>query len=222
MAIATEIQPLLLASASPRRRELLALTGLAFEALPAAVDETPASGEAPEAFAERMSREKAQALADRAPGWVVAADTIVVDGGRILGKPSGPAEARAMLNSLCGKTHTVFTALTLLDPATGRRLTDLARTEVPMRAYSAAEIEAYLASGDPFDKAGAYAIQHTGFHPVEDLRGCYANVMGFPLCHLARTLRQLAVTPPREVAQACQAHLEYDCPVYQGILDGRP
>jgi predicted house-cleaning NTP pyrophosphatase (Maf/HAM1 superfamily) len=90
-----------------------------------------------------------------------------------------------------------------------------------MRAYTDQEIEDYIASGEPFDKAGAYGIQHAGFHPVEAMRGCYANVMGLPLCHLARTLARLGVTPPRDVPAACQAHIGYDCPVHQDVLEGR-
>jgi predicted house-cleaning NTP pyrophosphatase (Maf/HAM1 superfamily) len=90
-----------------------------------------------------------------------------------------------------------------------------------MRPYRDDEIEAYVASGDPLDKAGAYAIQHTGFHPVEALAGCYASVMGLPLCHLTRLLRRLDASPKTDIAAECQAHLQYGCPVYASILDGQ-
>jgi len=222
MTTENETRPLILASASPRRRELLALTGLAFQVAPAQVDETPLPDESPEAFVRRISWDKAETVAgQRSPGMVVAADTIVVDEGRILGKPADAAEARQMLQALRGRSHRVLTAVSVIDPRSGNRLPDLACTDVPMREYGDQEIEGYIASGDPFDKAGAYAIQHAGFRPVNGLRGCYANVMGLPLCHLARTLRRLSVTLPRDVPQACQAHTGYDCPVYQDVLEGR-
>jgi MAF protein len=139
-----------------------------------------------------------------------------------LGKPIDAAEARSMLERLRGRSHQVFTAITLIDLETGERITDLASTDVPMRDYSDAELETYIASGDPFDKAGGYAIQHSGFNPVADMRGCYANVVGLPLCHLTRSLRALGIEPPADVAAACQAHLKYDCPVFQLIQAGRP
>ena len=87
-----------------------------------------------------------------------------------------------------------------------------------MRFYADDEIEAYIATDDPLDKAGAYAIQHAGFHPVDDLRGCFANVMGLPLCHLVRVLKKMGLEPPPDVPQACQAGINYDCPVYEKIL----
>jgi predicted house-cleaning NTP pyrophosphatase (Maf/HAM1 superfamily) len=97
-------------------------------------------------------------------------------------------------------------------------ITDLACSDVPMRAYTDDEIEAYIASGDPFDKAGAYAIQHKGFHPVENFSQCFANVMGLPLCHVVRTLRKLGVEAPHNVPVLCQAHIHYECPVSEKIL----
>jgi len=214
---------LVLASASPRRRELLALTGLNFRVAPAPVDETPQAGEQPAAYARRMSRAKAAAAAANGgpPGLVLAADTDVASRGRILGKPANPQAARAMLRELRGAAHQVVSAITLLDAATGESLTDLASTDVPMRDYTDEEIETYIATGDPFDKAGAYAIQHAEFHPVESLHGCYANVMGLPLCHLTRSLKRLGHAPPRNVPQACQEYTGYACPVYADILEGR-
>ena len=117
-----------------------------------------------------------------------------------------------------GRSHQVLTALAVLQSRSGRLLTDVCVTDVPMRAYTEAEIEAYVASGDPLDKAGAYAIQHAGFHPVASLAGCYANVVGLPLCHLARMLRTLGLPPQADLPQACQAALGYQCPVYEQIL----
>jgi predicted house-cleaning NTP pyrophosphatase (Maf/HAM1 superfamily) len=114
----------------------------------------------------------------------------------------------------------VYTALAALRSSDGKLLTDCCRTEVPMRYYSDGEMNAYIASGDPMDKAGAYGIQHPGFQPVVHLWGCYANVMGLPLCHLVRTLEKMGMISETDVPQACQAALQYDCPVYTQILKG--
>jgi septum formation protein len=114
----------------------------------------------------------------------------------------------------------VYTALAALRIAGGDLLTDWCRTDVPMRDYSDQEIQAYIATRDPFDKAGAYGIQHNGFKPVERLWGCYANVMGLPLCHLTRTLDKLGIHPETDLPRACQAALDYTCPVYQQVLKG--
>ena len=215
---------LILASGSPRRRELLALTGLTFEIATADIDETPHPGEPAAAYTIRLSQSKAEAVARSISGsaLVLAADTTVADGDTILGKPADPAEARAMLVRLRGRTHQVYTALTIIDTDSGQRLTDAAVTDVPMRAYSDAEIEAYIASGDPFDKAGGYAIQNSGFRPVNLTEGCFANVVGLPLCHLLRTLRRFGIRPAADVPRLCQDHHDYVCTVAQAILEGEP
>jgi MAF protein len=190
--------------------------------IPAEVDERPLPGEQPKDYVLRLAESKARATALHAPqgAIVIAADTTVVDGADILGKPADNREAEAMLRRLRGRSHQVYTALAVLRTADGSLLTDWCRTEVPMRTYSDKEMLAYIATGDPLDKAGAYAIQHDGFQPVAHLWGCYANVMGLPLCHLTRTLVQLGVHPETEIPQACQAALEYACPVYQQVLRG--
>jgi len=223
---------LVLASNSPRRRQLLSLGGWEFNVCAAEVDETPLPSEEPPAYVCRLAESKARAAAAANYGdLILAADTTVVDelappGSKILGKPSDEADARRMLRSLRGRVHQVYTALALYRPEDGSLLTDLCCTDVPMRDYSDAEIETYIASGDPLDKAGAYAIQHAGFHPVEDLQGCFANVMGLPLCHLLRLLRKLNIQPQTQpkadLPQACQAELGYDCPVFGAILRGEP
>ena len=206
-------------SNSPRRRQLLALGGWPFQIKPADVDETPLPGEPAAAYVLRLAESKARVAAGAGVGRVVlAADTTVVDAGSILGKPRHAGEAREMLLCLRGRTHQVLTALAILHPASGRLLTDVCETEVPMRLYSESEIDMYVASGDPLDKAGAYAIQHAGFHPVEKLAGCYANVVGLPLCHLERMLRRLGLPAQGALPQACQAALGYQCPVYEQIL----
>ena len=123
-----------------------------------------------------------------------------------------------MLRRLRGRSHAVYSAITLLDPAAGRALTDVAETQVTMRAYTDAEMAAYVASGDPLDKAGAYAIQHPGFHPVAALQGCYANVVGFPLCHLIRCLRVWEITPATDVPSACQSHTGRRCQIVSSSI----
>jgi septum formation protein len=211
---------LLLASQSPRRRELLALLGLPFETDASEVDETPHSGEPPAALAARLSQAKAQACpADRAV--IVACDTVVACDGQALGKPRDPDEASEMLRRLRGRTHSVYTGVTLLEKDTERSVTDVAETQVIMRAYADAELAAYVASGDPMDKAGAYAIQHRSFHPVSKVQGCFANVMGLPLCHLTRHLRRWEIDPLQDVPAACQAHTGQRCAVYQSILNAK-
>jgi septum formation protein len=213
-------RPLLLASQSPRRRELLALLGLSFETDAPDVDETPQEGETPAALAARLSQAKAQACsADHA--IVIACDTIVAHEGQVLGKPRDPGEASEMLRRLRGRSHSVYTGVTLFDKSTVRSVTDVAETQVVMRAYTDAEMEAYVASGDPMDKAGAYAIQHRGFHPVSEVRGCFANVMGLPLCHLARYLREWGIEPPQNVPAVCQTHTGHRCAAYQSILNAK-
>jgi len=198
------MRQIILASGSPRRRELLALSGLAYEVRPAAVLETPLPGEEPAAFATRMSQAKARLAASAAGeqgALVVGADTIVVFDGAIIGKPAGAAQAVEILRRLRGRTHQVLTAITVIDTAAEPRaeLTHLVTTPVPMRAYSDEEIEAYVATGNPLDKAGAYAIQYAGFQPVdlEQFGGCFANVMGLPVCRLLRLLAARGVQPSR-------------------------
>ena len=142
---------------------------------------------------------------------------MVIDGD-ILGKPADGAEATSMLRRLRGRTHQVYTGIAVLDMAGGHLRSDLCVTDVPMRCYADDEIEAYVSTGDPLDKAGAYAIQHPGFQPVAGMAGCYASVMGLPLCHLTRLLREADILPQADIPEACQAFLQYDCPVFSDIL----
>lgn len=212
----------LLASNSPRRKQLLALGGWPYLIQSADVDEVPLPGELPAAYVLRLAESKARAVAMSASNQLVlAADTTVVDAGSILGKPRHADEAREMLLRLRSRTHQVLTALAVLPASNGRLLTDLCVTDVLMRAYTDTEVEAYIASGDPLDKAGAYAIQHAGFHPVVDLTGCYANVVGLPLCHLARMLFKLGWPVNADLPHTCQSSLGYNCPVYQQVFDLR-
>jgi MAF protein len=216
---------LFLASNSPRRRELLSLCGWEYSTLAAQVDETPIPGEEGIDYVQRLARDKAIASADRVSvdGVIIAADTTVVNHrvagkDRILGKPRNPDEAAEMLRDLRDSTHQVHTALAILSTWDGCIGSDLCTTNVTMRSYSDEEIEKYVQSGDPMDKAGAYAIQHAGFHPVEGLDGCFANVMGLPLCHLVRSLRPIGIVAEADVPRACQLANGYDCPIYHQIL----
>ncbi len=197
-------------------------TGWRFVYFPADVDETCLAGEPPAEYVRRLAEAKARSAAarSRAAGPILAADTAVVDGGELLGKPESDEEARRMLKQLRGRTHLVYTAVALYDPPNQRMLRDLCVTQVPMRNYSDEEIENYIASGDPFDKAGGYAIQNREFHPVENFQGCFASVMGLPLCHVVRCMRKFGYEPPEDVPGACQTQLEYDCPVSAAILRG--
>ena len=205
---------LVLASNSPRRKQLLALGGWTFSVLPIQIDENPRDGETPREYVLRLAEDKAHAAASQTPPgkWIIAADTTVADqadhGGQalqpvMLGKPVDAADARQMLRRLRGRTHQVFTSLVVLRAEDGAFLADCCVTDVTMRDYSDAEIEAYVESGDPFDKAGAYAIQHREFKPVQELRGCYANVMGLPLCLLRRMCNRLGISSPGQAQFAC-------------------
>lgn len=194
---------LVLASRSPRRQELLAALGLVFTVDAAEVDESPLANEPAEAMVARLSRLKAAVVAARHPGaLILAADTVVVLDGVVFGKPADEAEATAMLAALRGRTHLVHTAVTLARG--GDRRTQLSTTAVAMRAYTDAEIAAYVATGDPLDKAGAYAIQHPAFAPVASWEGCYAGVVGLPLGLVAEMLAAAGVAVPADVAVACQ------------------
>jgi MAF protein len=211
---------LILASNSPRRRELLALTQREFIVSVADVDESQRANESPAHYVIRLAETKARAVITDADRIVLAADTAVVAGRDILGKPKHEADAFAMLARLRGQTHQVYTGIALLRQSDGFLLTDLCITDVPMRRYSDDEIHEYIASGDPFDKAGAYAIQHKEFHPVESMHGCYASVMGLPLCHMTRLIRKFSEDANADISSNCQKHLQYDCPVYGKILKG--
>ena len=181
---------LILASASPRRAELLAAAGFAFEVRPRTVDERLKPGEDPHAHVVRLAREKAEAVDGADPDLVVlAADTVVVIDGLVLGKPADDGEAAVMLRRLSGRTHEVLTGVALR--SAGRVLTDVARTAVHFLPLSAAEIAWYVASGEPRDKAGAYAIQGLASRFVDRIEGSYTNVVGLPIATVAELLKAL-------------------------------
>jgi septum formation protein len=192
---------LILASASPRRRELLARLGLPFEVRPSGLEEPLTPGVAAAALATALARAKARDVADRiraageGPALVLGADTLVVLDGRPLGKPASRDEARLMLRGLRGRPHRVVTGLALHEVPTAREAVEAVTSEVLMRAYSDAEIDAYVATGEPDDKAGAYAVQGAGGRLVDRVDGCFTNVVGLPLGTTARLLRGFGLAP---------------------------
>jgi len=199
-------RPLVLASGSPRRQELLRKLGLEFEVHVPSVQETPETG-TPETACTRLAREKAEAAAVRyRHAAIVAADTIVEIDGIPLGKPEDPAAAKRMLRRLSGRTHRVYTGVAVLLTPEQTLACGAERTEVTFHAMREQEIAAYVASGSPMDKAGGYGIQDTGAVFVAGIRGCFYNVMGFPLARFYRLCRdelaaQLASGPaPRKRA----------------------
>ncbi len=212
----------MLASNSPRRKELLALGSLNFTSAGADVDETPLAGEDPGAYVIRLAQVKARAMADENNRGqiVIGSDTTVAVDDSILGKPVDAADAERMLKQLRGRTHQVYTGIAVYRLSDDKMFTELCVTDVPMRAYADDEIAAYIKTGDPMDKAGAYAIQHAEFNPVEKMRGCYAGVMGLPLCHLSRALKKMDVSFSADISGACQSFLKYECPVSDAILRG--
>jgi len=212
----------ILASNSPRRRELLELFGRPFQVIPADVDESLEPGETPEKYVSRLAQVKAGVIEKAYPqaSLILAADTTVADGGEILGKPLDWLDAERMLKQLRGRIHQVYTAITILIPAENFKANLLCCTDVPMRNYSDRELEDYIRSGDPMDKAGAYAIQNFQFHPVEKFSGCYASVMGLPLCHFSFGIRKFHPDSNNHVANACQKHLQYECPIFERVLNG--
>ena len=186
-------EKLVLASASPRRRELLLVLGLDFEAISPHQDESPAiADETPEAMAERIAWAKAMEVSATAPSrTVVAADTLVIHQGTVLGKPRDAEEARQMLRRLRGEEHLVITGVAVIGAR--RSAKGHASTKVVMRSYSDDDIAAYVASGEALDKAGAYAIQGIGGGLVKEIHGSYSNVVGLPLCELVEILSGMGV-----------------------------
>ncbi|GIV85642.1 MAG: Maf-like protein [Candidatus Roseilinea sp.] len=222
---------IVLASASPRRRELLALLGVTFQVCPADVDETPLPDETPLETQCRITREKARIARKRlevgdcaaqveqlpishailnpqspvSDPIIIACDTTVVLDGEMLNKPADADEARTMLRRLRGRTHQVQSAIVIC--WNGHERLDAVSSQVTMRHYSDDEIEAYIATGDPFDKAGGYAAQHPAFQPVDHIRGCPLNVVGLALCHVRALVPHLP-----DPAPVCVAFTGAPCP----------
>jgi septum formation protein len=186
--------PIILASNSPRRKDLLRQIGVDFSVDPADVDERILPGESPEGYAVRVAIDKARVAAARTgTGIVIAADTIVVLDDEILGKPADAADAERMLMMLSGKVHCVITGLAVMDAATGKSFSRTSITRVWFRSLAPGEIISYVATGEPLDKAGAYGIQERGALLVDKIDGCYFNVVGLPLSLLGELLRAFGV-----------------------------
>ena len=216
-----ELSPqIVLASQSPRRTELLALTGLPFTQQYTQIDESHRAGETPTQHARRLAHEKAAAAVQlhNEDCLVLAADTIVVQNDAILGKPANAEDADRMLRDLQGGIHTVITAIAVARTGEGNSREECCSTQVRMRRLSQRERRDYILSGDPLDKAGAYGIQNRQFRPAATIGGCFANVVGLPLCHVVRAFSDSGVTLTADIASACAAHTGYDCPVHQNIL----
>ncbi|HKW03163.1 MAG TPA: Maf family protein [Vicinamibacterales bacterium] len=178
---------LLLASASPRRRELLLAAGFECEILPVPIDERRLEAEQPAQYVERLARQKAAAAAARAPeAFVLGADTVVVQGSEVFGKPADAENAAAMLRRLSGRAHDVFTGVALAWP--GGIVADVDRTRVWMNALTETDIASYLATGEPFDKAGAYGIQGWASRFIPRIEGSYSNVVGLPVALVVQLL----------------------------------
>jgi septum formation protein len=204
--------PFVLASASPRRRELLAAAGYTFEVLPADLDEEALTfGRDAIAIARRLARAKAlHVAASRPDATVLAADTVVSLRGVLLGKPADADEARRMLGALSGRTHRVVTGVALVRAGARRTVVSHAVTRVQFRDLPHADIEAWIASGGPFDKAGAYGVQDASFRPVQRYEGCYCNVMGLPLGVAVRLLDSAGQRPKGEIRPLKQCD---GCPI---------
>lgn len=185
---------IILASASPRRKEIFKKTGLKFRVDASNCDEKASPGLKPHEFAKFLSRAKAKDVARRhRDALVIAADTIVISGRRIFGKPGGEEQAREMLKTLSGKAHSVITGFTIIDTAGKKELSRSVETKVYVKRLDADEIEAYIRSGEPFGKAGAYGIQGLGAVIIKKIEGDFFNVMGLPLNVLAESLKKFGV-----------------------------
>lgn len=190
---------LVLASGSPRRRSLLERAGISFEVCPAELPEERGPGEEPADFAQRLAAEKARAIARRlgggAPRFVLGADTIVVVDGDVLGKPADAADALALLSRLVGRSHQVLTGVAVVATATGQECGALVESHVSMRRAGEEELRAYVAGGEPLDKAGAYAVQGEGRRFVTAVEGSETNVIGLPMEETLALLRQAGWRP---------------------------
>lgn len=188
------MKKIVLASASPRRKEILALTGLRFSVEPSDYEEMLDHTVNPHVLAKRLSLEKARAVAGKyKDALIIAADTFIAFKGKLLGKPHTSKEALKMLTMLNGKSHLVITGYTVLDTGTGRKITRSAETKVWLKKMTAQEIDAYVATKEPIDKAGAYAIQGRGAVILKKIEGDYLNVVGLPLFDLADSLKKFGI-----------------------------
>jgi septum formation protein len=184
--------PFILASASPRRQDLLRSVGLKFKTIPAHVNENYLAGETPRQHVKRLACDKAMVIAKKYPeACVLGADTIVVIDGLILGKPKNETQARKMLQTLSGREHKVFTGFCIAHVAAEIYQTKVVQSAVRFKTISPKEMEWYVACDEPYDKAGGYAVQGRGAYFIQSIRGSYTNVIGLPLCEVLETLKKL-------------------------------
>jgi septum formation protein len=211
-----------LASNSPRRREILTWAGWQLEKISSNGDESMLANEPAEQYVRRTAELKSGVKPENIShsDFIIAADTIVVLDGKILGKPKDAIHSFEMLDLLRGREHWVMTAIAVRLANSDNAKIELCKSSVKMRFYSDEEIQRYIESGDPSDKAGAYAIQNPEFHPAENFEGCIASVMGMPLCHLERTLRLYQNYEWTDWPSICQKKLEYKCPVTRRVMAG--
>jgi len=185
---------LILASSSPRRRDLLSSIGLTFQVVPAKLREIPSPHEAAKDFAVRVAERKALAVGNKHPyAWVIGADTVVAVEDEILGKPRNREDAKRMLQRLANREHIVITGYTLIKVAEGKKMRGVEETRVKINYLDEHEIDWYINTGEPFDKAGGYAIQGKGAFMVEWIHGSYTNVVGLPLCQLIRLFKDVGI-----------------------------
>jgi len=184
--------PLILASSSPRRKELLQNLGIPFKIHPSNIEEKAVNVDEFEEFALNMATEKAKCVYDKLKdGWILGADTIVVIDGKLFGKPRNYQDAKNMLNVLSGREHTVITGFCIIDPSGEISHSESVTSKVNIRKLSEEEIDAYLATKEPFDKAGAYAVQGIGAFMIKSINGSYTNVVGLPLCEVIVALKKI-------------------------------
>lgn len=211
-----------LGSQSPRRRALFGLLGVPFSVLVADADEESVVDLDPGVNVVQTAVLKTNILAQlinpNEHTILITADTTVALGQTMLGKPKDVAEAKEMLLALRGRDHAVYTGTVLFDNQSGEVLTLVDRSVVTMRSYDDAEIDAYIATGDPMDKAGAYAIQHPVFRPVAQLNGCFAGVMGLPVCQLVGVFQQWGLRHEVDLTAVSQAHAAYPCSMLTHLL----
>jgi septum formation protein len=202
---------IVLASASPRRSQLLAGVGIAFTVVPSEAPEDVVPQETPQQHVTRLSLLKAREVADRdevAGRWFIGSDTVVVRDTTILGKPADAGDAAAMLRSLSGRSHSVISGYAVIDRASGQEVAAAVTTVVRFRELTEREIQGYIATGEPFGKAGAYAIQGIGAFMIPAIEGSYTNVVGLPLCEVVETLERLGAVRLFEAELPRSAHLE--------------
>lgn len=199
---------------------MLALLGHRYRVMAADADETAVSDPNPAIDAWKTAQLKTAVIAPLFPSaLIIGADTNVALDGELLGKPVNAADARRMLRALRGRTHQVNSGVCILDARTGKEIVDTHTAMVTMRDYSDAEIEAYIATGDPVDKAGAYAIQHSLFRPVAVMEGCYTGVMGLSVCRLIQLLAEFGLPVLAQETAVFNSHDGYFCPVFEDFRE---